>query len=111
MTLHIKDHRDGFSSGRTEITRHDEAEDNTQISLDVLKLVGGHLPATAGAGQRQPVALGDQRPEPRRAFEAKEDFAGRYIVFRAGTYVGGIVGADRGEEGLELARQLSQVLK
>lgn len=45
------------------------------------------------------------------AFEATEDFAGRYIVFRAGTYVGGIVGADRGEEGIELARQLSKVLK
>jgi len=41
MTLHIKDHRDGFATGQTEITRYDETEDNTQISLDVLKLAAG----------------------------------------------------------------------
>lgn len=45
------------------------------------------------------------------AFEAEEPAGGRYIVFRTGTYVGGIVGAGRGEEGLELARQLSKALK
>lgn len=41
MTIHITKHRDGFGVGQTSITRHDEADDNTQISLDVLKLDGG----------------------------------------------------------------------
>jgi len=41
MTLHIKDHRNGFGHGQTSITRHDDAENNALISLDVLKLSAG----------------------------------------------------------------------
>jgi len=40
MTLHIKDHRDGFATGQTEITRYDEKQDNAKISVSVLKLDG-----------------------------------------------------------------------
>ena len=41
MTLHITDHRDGFDSGTTSITRFDDETDNALISLDVLKLAAG----------------------------------------------------------------------
>jgi 5-deoxy-glucuronate isomerase len=41
MTLHIKDHRDGFDHGQTCITLHDDAEDNALISLDVVKMSAG----------------------------------------------------------------------
>ena len=41
MTLHITENRGGFAGGQTTITRHDEAEDNTGISLAVLKLAEG----------------------------------------------------------------------
>ena len=41
MTLHIKDHRDGFPAGLTQITRFDEAVDNTGIAMGVLKLAAG----------------------------------------------------------------------
>ena len=41
MTLHITDNRGGFAPGRTSITRHDDEEDNTGISLDVLRLAAG----------------------------------------------------------------------
>ncbi|MCK5326686.1 MAG: 5-deoxy-glucuronate isomerase [Woeseiaceae bacterium] len=41
MTVHIKDHREGFEQGQTSITRFDDANDNALISLDVLKLSAG----------------------------------------------------------------------
>lgn len=41
MTLHIKDHREGFGPGITQITRFDEAEDNTGIAMGVLHLGAG----------------------------------------------------------------------
>jgi 5-deoxy-glucuronate isomerase len=41
MTLHITDHRDGFAVGTTNITRHDDSEDNALITLDVVKLAAG----------------------------------------------------------------------
>ena len=41
MTLHIKDHRDGFPDGRTIITRFDETEHNTGMSVEVLRLPAG----------------------------------------------------------------------
>ena len=41
MTLHITDHRDGFSVGTTHITDYANDEDNVPISLDVLKLTAG----------------------------------------------------------------------
>jgi len=41
MTLHIKDHRDGFAAGQTDITHYDEEQDNTKISVSVLKLGSG----------------------------------------------------------------------
>lgn len=41
MTLHIKDHRDGFPAGLTQITRFDEEVDNTGIAMGVLKLAAG----------------------------------------------------------------------
>ena len=41
MTLHITENRAGFDSGQTIITRYDDAEDNTGISLAVLKLAAG----------------------------------------------------------------------
>ena len=41
MTLHIKNHRDGFDPGQTSITRYDDADDSALISLDVLKLAAG----------------------------------------------------------------------
>lgn len=43
MTLHITDHRDGFPKGRTTITRYDDDEDNTRISLDVLRAAAGQV--------------------------------------------------------------------
>ncbi len=49
MTLHIKDHRDGFATGQTEITRYDEEQDNTKISVSVHKLNSGeNLSVTTG---------------------------------------------------------------
>lgn len=41
MTLHIKDHREGFGSGLTQITRFDEVEGNTGIAMGVLRLRAG----------------------------------------------------------------------
>lgn len=41
MTIHITDHRGGFAPGKTSITRHDDAENNALISLDVLVLSAG----------------------------------------------------------------------
>jgi 5-deoxy-glucuronate isomerase len=41
MTLHIKEHREGFPPGKTSITRYDEKVDNVAISLDVWKLEKG----------------------------------------------------------------------
>ena len=41
MTVHITEHRGGFAGGETQLTRHDEAEDNTGISLAVLVLARG----------------------------------------------------------------------
>ncbi|MCX4025945.1 5-deoxy-glucuronate isomerase [Endozoicomonas sp. SM1973] len=38
MTIHIKNYREGFPLGITDITRYDEAEDNTGIALAVHKL-------------------------------------------------------------------------
>jgi len=45
MTLHLTDHRDGFGSGFTEITRYDEAEDNTGIGFGVLNMTEGEIQA------------------------------------------------------------------
>lgn len=41
MTLHITDYRDGFAPGTTNITRHDDAVNNAQITLDVAVLSAG----------------------------------------------------------------------
>ena len=41
MTIHIKDHRDGFPMGNTSIVRHQDDEDQMPISLAVLKLSKG----------------------------------------------------------------------
>jgi 5-deoxy-glucuronate isomerase len=41
MTLHYKNHRDGFDQGQTTVTRYDDADDNALISFDVLKLSAG----------------------------------------------------------------------
>ena len=41
MTLHITDHRRGFAHGETTITRYDDKEHNTGISLAVLRLRAG----------------------------------------------------------------------
>jgi 5-deoxy-glucuronate isomerase len=41
MALHLKENRGGFAEGLTEITRFDEAEDNTGIGLAVLRLAAG----------------------------------------------------------------------
>jgi 5-deoxy-glucuronate isomerase len=41
MTIHFTDNRDGFAPGTTNITRHDDVEDNAQITLDVLVLSAG----------------------------------------------------------------------
>lgn len=41
MTLHITEHRDGFASGQTTITRYDEEEDNAGIALAVMKVAEG----------------------------------------------------------------------
>ena len=41
MVLHLTEHRNGFGSGYTPITRLDEAEDDTGISFGVLKLKAG----------------------------------------------------------------------
>ncbi len=43
MTLHISNNRDGFPNGITTITRYDDDEDNTRISLDVLRLAAGEV--------------------------------------------------------------------
>lgn len=41
MTVHITEHRGGFGAGTTNITRHDDAENNAQITLDVVRLSAG----------------------------------------------------------------------
>ena len=41
MTLHITDYRNGFPDGNTTITRYDDEEDNTRISLEVLRVSAG----------------------------------------------------------------------
>ncbi len=41
MTLHITDHRDGFSLGTTQLTREDDASDNVPITLEVVRLSAG----------------------------------------------------------------------
>lgn len=41
MTLHLTQHRTGFDRGFTRITAFDETEDNTGISLGVLKAAAG----------------------------------------------------------------------
>ena len=43
MTLHISNHRGGFPNGITTITRYNDDEDNTRISLDVLRLAAGEV--------------------------------------------------------------------
>ncbi len=41
MSVHITDHREGFAPGFTQITRYDEARENTGIAFGVLKLAKG----------------------------------------------------------------------
>jgi len=41
MTVHLKQHRDGFGPGWTELARSDEREDGTGIALSVLRLAAG----------------------------------------------------------------------
>ena len=51
MALHLTNNRDGFAHGQTEITRFDEAEDNTGIGLGVLKLSSGETLETTTANE------------------------------------------------------------
>ena len=41
MTLHLTGNRAGFPIGLTEVTRHDEATENTGIGFSVLRLSPG----------------------------------------------------------------------
>jgi 5-deoxy-glucuronate isomerase len=41
MTFHLTDNRAGFGQGLTQVTRHDEANQNTGISFGVLRLKAG----------------------------------------------------------------------
>ncbi|MCG8423537.1 MAG: 5-deoxy-glucuronate isomerase [Proteobacteria bacterium] len=41
MTIHIREHRNGFANGFTAVTRLDETEDSTGIAFGVLKLAAG----------------------------------------------------------------------
>ena len=43
MTLHITDHRNGFPDGNTTITRYNDEEDSTGISLEVLRVSAGEV--------------------------------------------------------------------
>lgn len=43
MALHLKDHRDGFASGYTPLTRFDEENHDTGIALGVLRLAAGEV--------------------------------------------------------------------
>ena len=51
MVLHITQHRQGFAPGWTEITRFDEQEDNTGISLSVLNLRAGETVEHTAEGE------------------------------------------------------------
>src|SRR5439155_17297462 len=51
MTLHLTDNRAGFGPGLTQVTRHDEANQNTGISFGVLRLKAGETWRSTPTGE------------------------------------------------------------
>src|SRR5262249_57533194 len=51
MTFHLTDNRAGFGPGLTQVTRHDEANQNTGISFGVLRLKSGETWRSTPTGE------------------------------------------------------------
>ena len=51
MTFHLTGNRAGFGPGLTQVTRHDEATENTGIGSAVLKLKAGESHRATPAGE------------------------------------------------------------